>query len=206
MEITNLINLLSGVLSEILIASGGLALIAKWLSSYLARIKTKKFTNGLLGVGHWYDILQEVRSALNCDRILITKTMNGGGIPKVSTIIYATILHEVYNPKNDPIKNEWQQRPVDSFYWQFLCNLVKSKKVVLSISEIDGELKKSYERHQHQKSCVVAIKSNQEMFIYMSFVFSREEISSSDEDHINVTVNKVRNLFDNCLGGPNAFK
>jgi hypothetical protein len=206
MDITPVFNAISGMLSEILIASGGVAVITKGIKSFIAKRKIKKFTNGLLDVGHLYDILQEIRAELNCDRILITKTTNGGGIPKVSTSVYATILHEVYDSIKDSIKNEWQQRPVDSFYWQFLCNLVKAKKVILSVSEIDGELRKSYERHGHKKSYVIAIKSTEEMFIYMSFVFSRDEISAAEEDKINATVSRVRNLFDNCLGGPNVFK
>lgn len=192
-------------LSEILIASGGLAVLSKLFLNWLQKRRCRKFTDGIVDVSHVYDIMQETRVKLGNQRILILKSTNGGGVPKLDSPVYSTILHEVYAPEVSPIKDSWQKRPTDSFYCQLLCKVIQKKRTFICKKEIEGELKNLYELHGHGYSCIVALKSLPDKFLYMSFIFE-ERITNKQQAIITDTVYKIKNQFDKNLGGFNDFK
>lgn len=183
-------------LGEFLVGSGLLAFLSKFILSYLKTRRIKKVTNSILDVGHIYDILQEARSQLGCVRILILKTENGGGIPKVNSPIYATVLHEVYDAKIEPIKESWQRRLVDSFYCKILCQLLNEEKVEIEEKNLEGILKPIYSSYGHKLSQKYYIKVFEDMFIFCSFIFDRDEITVNDQRIINDTIHKLKQVYD----------
>lgn len=85
------------------------------------------------------DSLNIITSETDCNRAIILKCENSGGVPRVSTPLYSTGVLESHKT----IKGRrvgWQKQPLDNVYIKMLINLQSAPMGFLSVnvSEVEG--------------------------------------------------------------------
>jgi len=120
-----------------------------------------------------YSLMDELKAEVECDRVLIMSTKNGGGIPRPGAHLYASVLYETFDKKMEAVMPYWQQRQVDLAYVKVLSGLEEYGVIEIDTVDIDdGLLKDIYISHGVKKSIVAKIKSTSNHYYYLSCNFT----------------------------------
>lgn len=165
-------------LFEIALALGlitGAGAIVRKIYIYLTRSTIDKVLVRKYSV---YDIMQQVLSQVDGDRMLLIKVHNGGATPKVTSILKSTIVQEVFHQPLGSIKMDWQDREVDIAYIKMLIELDQSKEhqIILRTATMDDSmLKTTYEGHGVAMSCLHFIAREKKAMYFVSVNCTKEK-------------------------------
>jgi hypothetical protein len=150
--------------------------------------------------------LPDVQSVINrvidetgIQRVLIMKTENGGGKPRLGAHLYTSIMYEAFKSPLYSTKNDYQRMLVDDIYVKMLSDIGPTTHNNLSVVKMkDGLLKRVYLRDGVKYSEVYYITETDDAFIYMTFSTTDENERFDDPNdrvEIDISVSKIRNLF-----------
>jgi hypothetical protein len=159
-------------IKEILIGAfgTGIGIGFNYLRQFVEEKRKKRSTEAIEDMASVYDILNELAGQLKTDRLLVLYSSNGGGIPSAGTVISVTILYELVRAFNlVPIRNDFQNLPVDEGYAQLLKNVVIRGEFFGTPKNLqDGFIKELYESEQVDKFLIKEIYRGDKKFFYMS--------------------------------------
>ena len=184
---------------EIALALGlvtGFGAIVRTIYIYATRSSIDKV---LIRKYNVYDIMQQVLSEIDGDRMLLIKIHNGGDAPKVTSVLKSTIIQEVFRSPLGSVKMDWQDREVDMAYIQMLIDLNKAdhKRIVVYRSLMkDGMLKTTYEAQDVYMSCLHYIKAEKKAMYFLAVNYaSANEPTPYKKARLEDLVSQVRHLI-----------
>jgi len=145
-------------------------------------------------------ILNRVIDDTCIQRVLVMKTENGGGKPRLGAHLYASILYEAFKAPLSSTKNDYQRILVDDMYVKMLSDIGPTTHNNLSVNKMkDGLLKRIYLRDGVKYSEVYYLTETDDSFIYMTFSTTDENErfeEPNDRVEIDIAVSKIRNIFE----------
>lgn len=145
-------------------------------------------------------ILNRVIDDTCIQRVLVMKTENGGGKPRLGAHLYASILYEAFKAPLSSTKNDYQRILVDDMYVKMLSDIGPTTHNNLSVNKMkDGLLKRIYLRDGVRYSEVYYLTETDDSFIYMTFSTTDENErfeEPNDRVEIDIAVSKIRNIFE----------
>lgn len=189
----------------ILLLSGGgvvvalISILPKLVELYY-KYRKKTFKDELIKVAKLFDIMKQlIEQSSNIDRILILKTTNGGGRPKLGNKIYATALYQEVREPLKITKESYQKLLVDSHYVKMLAKSEASHGVRLLVRDMpyDSLLKNIYEVEGITYSEIYHLQNTKNSFYFMSISTHGGSNFDSKETRlaINLGVNAIRNIM-----------
>lgn len=147
-----------------------------------------------------YDEMNKILFAhKSIERVMILKTTNGGGTPKVGSPIYAFALYQVAKPPLKITKESYQKLLVDNSYIKILIESETKEAVKLEVSKMeDCLLKQIYEVEKVTYSEIYFLRDSKKSFYYMSIATHENKARFTDNKtrlSINLAVNNIRNCF-----------
>jgi hypothetical protein len=146
-------------------------------------------------------VLDNLRREVGCERVLLLKAHNGGGIPTPDTNVYSSVIYESTSVKNENLKRSWQNQLIDKDYANLLLDIYKNNRVKLITTSIEDSILKSvYEAHDIQAAYVYNISTKFKRFIYLALHFTNDhsdsELTARQEDAIRIAKTQLIKIFD----------
>lgn len=150
-------------------------------------------------------IYEELKNMINqsekIDRIMILKTTNGGGKPKLGVKIYATALYQDTRPPHQITKYSYQKLEIDPHYMKMLndCEINNHVSLVVPRMPHDALLRHIYIEEGIKYSEIYHIRNTKNSFYYMSISSHQTTRFTNPTERltINIGVSNIRNLFKN---------
>lgn len=182
-----------------LISGGVLTAIIKGVFDLIKHRMSIKdaFPNAIKNINRVYARLNELKARVECDRVLIITTHNGGGIPRAGAPLYASVLYETYDKNVESIRDSWQNRRVDEVFIKVLAQLETEDCVEATVDEMDeGALKYALTGHSLNGTIIAKIKSTPESYYYLSCSFKNvKKINVEAKLSILDTVSKIKDIL-----------
>ena len=191
-------NLLTGGVGAALVVLFGPIIL--W---YLANKKSEVLeltSNDFEDISDFQETIDRVLTDTGVQRVLMMKTENGGGKPRLGTHLYASVLYEGYKHPLNSVKNDYQRILVDDIYVKMLSDIGPSTSNKLIVSRMkDGILKKIYQRETIIYSEVHYIGETDDAFFYISFSTTNNDDKFDEPNNrveIEIAVSKIRRVFE----------
>lgn len=147
-----------------------------------------------------YTTIDELRKELGCDRILILRAHNGGGLPSPDNNLYSSIIYESSSKEVGNVKDTWQRQRIDKTYANLLLEVYKNgKAVIVTEDHPESILKNVYTAQKVATGFVFKISTKHNRFMYLSIHFANQvdSLSPEEQDHIRIALNTLTDIFDN---------
>lgn len=201
---------------EIIVATIGLggtvltvfvSVLTVYVKSKLEELRTKReesFTNTLPIIHEVYAILNKLKRGTKASRILILKTENGGGRPKIGSHLKSSVVYETYDKPLKDVKKNWQDQPLDEDYITLLIDLIQSTDQHITIHtkslKEDSILRVNYDASGIKKSHIFEIIEKEKQYLYLSVNYINNEPDTQEEKEVlRSCVNQLRNIFSQNL-------
>jgi len=191
-------NLLTGGVGAALVVLFGNIIL--W---YLGNKKSEVLeltSNDFEDISDFQGTIDRVLTDTGVQRVLMMKTENGGGKPRLGTHLYASVLYEGYKHPLNSVKNDYQRILVDDIYVKMLSDIGPSTSNKLIVSRMkDGILKKIYQRETIIYSEVHYIGETDDAFFYISFSTTNNDDKFDEPNNrveIEIAVSKIRRVFE----------
>jgi len=195
------------LLDSLLTGGVGVALIGLlgniilwYLNSNKRQKTTQTISSDFINVSEFQEAIDRVLSDTGVQRILLMKTEDGGGKPRLGTHLYASVLYEGYKHPLNSVKNDYQRLLVDDIYVKMLSDIGPTTSNKLLVSRMkDGILKKIYQRETIVYSEVHYIGETDDAFFYISFATTDNDDrfdEPNDRVEIEIAVSKIRVIFE----------
>lgn len=147
-----------------------------------------------------YDVLNELKNAVDSPRTLVLYTEDGGGLPKPGSPLYITILYEATDKEVTSIKHDIQHILTDESYDMMLSTLITDAIFISKTTDLSsGILRQFYEMDEINSTIVVPILQTKKRFYYLSVAFkaehSYEELTSLTL-RVVLAANKLKSLLE----------
>ena len=181
------------------VAGGALAAAIKGIFEILKlRMEHKQaFPKTIEKMNAIYGLMDELKSSVNCDRVLICSTKNGGGIPRPGAHLYVSVLFETYNSNFVSLSEWWQNRQVDEQYVKMLSGLEDKGIIVLETGKMKKSmLKETYEAQEIQASILGKIKETGDNYYFICCDFKESyKINVPARVHLANYAQRIRDLI-----------
>jgi len=107
-----------------LITGGSLVALLRAGIDIISTLREKGPVNVFKNISQIYDELSSLKRNLNCDRIHISYTSNGGGVPSPGVQLYTTVLYEVYSDDLVSLRERIQNLRIDEAYSRMLVQVI----------------------------------------------------------------------------------
>ena len=191
-------NLLTGGVGAALVVLFGNIIL--W---YLGNKKSEVLeltSNDFEDISDFQETIDRVLTDTGVQRVLMMKTEDGGGKPRLGTHLYASVLYEGYKHPLNSVKNDYQRILVDDIYVKMLSDIGPSTSNKLIVSRMkDGILKKIYQRETIIYSEVHYIGETDDAFFYISFSTTNNDDKFDEPNNrveIEIAVSKIRRVFE----------
>jgi len=191
-------NLLTGGVGAALVV-----LLGNIMLWYLSNKKSEVLeltSNDFEDIPDFQETIDRVLTDTGVQRVLMMKTENGGGKPRLGTHLYASVLYEGYKHPLNSVKNDYQRILVDDIYVKMLSDIGPSTSNKLIVSRMkDGILKKIYQRETIIYSEVHYIGETDDAFFYISFSTTNNDDKFDEPNNrveIEIAVSKIRRVFE----------
>lgn len=157
--------------------SGLIAAGSGWLVAYLKKkqheletARTQRSVSVVIDSAAIYDELNLLAGRVDCDRVLLLASSNGGGIPDAGSPLTVSVLYEVIRGDGlQPIRLDWQSIPLDEAYISMLRELITSNAYYGGIDDLKkGMLKDLYISEGVTHFHIVPILRTEKKFYYLS--------------------------------------
>lgn len=161
--------------------------------------KYDPFNEVLPKVHQIYSIIEKLRRDLKAKRVAILKAENGGGIPKIDSHLYSSILYETVADTEEKVKATWQKQKVDKAYVELLMDVYQKGEVTLCEEELPTSiLKDVYNAYGTNCAVVLPLSTAYNKFMYLTVHFDDiEQLDTMAETLIRSAVNDLSRIFDN---------
>lgn len=190
-------------MKEILIAlitGGALTKMIDWGRVWWTENKSKKtsFSRLIPRLHKVYEILQIIIRESAVNRAVILKLENGGGIPKLGSTLYSSVVFESCKLPLTTIKEHWQKQRIDEAYVRMMVKLNKAGELEILADDLeDGILKTLYQAAGIKKARIYKIAEKENRYIYASLNYSNlHDDSANALDIIRFSINELRRLFE----------
>jgi hypothetical protein len=168
--------------------------VRDWLKSK----SENPFTRVLPKIHEIYQIINSMLGQLDCKIILIVKTENGGGTPRLDAKITGTIIYEAFNSPSVSMKASLQKEELDYEYIKLLCQLDINNTVELSIWELQNSILKSVLGSNKITSIkLFKICKTDKKFIHLIIGYPNliPEQDLTKTELIRQSISKLKNIF-----------
>ena len=169
---------MSGI--EIFLESAVVLYLIKEGVSYAKERRKKKaeknpFQKAFVDISKLYAELNALLVDVKGDRVVLLRSHNGGGKPKIGSPLYSSAEYEVFQGGSQSIKGNWQNQPLDQHYIKMLKELDEQGSLELRMVSMDSEsmLKKMYFNSKILCSKVIKIHETKDSFFYISINYGR---------------------------------
>ena len=163
------------------------------------RQKNIQTADALLRMSEIYDCLNELTSETNADRALILFTSNGGGIPRASGIVNATILYELVTKHGlSPIRADFQHIPLDESYTKMLKTVILEGSLFGTPEDLlSGFLKTQYNDEGVKYFYLWELLRTPEKYFYGALRWNGETAPPKDQlkSYTSIQGSKIANLL-----------
>jgi hypothetical protein len=185
-----------------------------WLNSgNISGVKTGESQHMLGNISNFENkisvqqIIDKVIRESSADRVLILKTENGGGKPRLGSHLYSSVMYESSNL--DLVKPDYQRLSVDEHYVKMLSDIGPSRRNSLITDKMkNGTLKWIYQREGIKYSEIHYIGETQSAFVYLS-VATKADDNTFDEPitrvEIEIAISKLVTLFNSAITNANLI-
>lgn len=177
-------------------------ILAKLTDAFIIKWKAKKgskesFTEVFKAIHEVYYALLILLRNSEAHRVVILKTTNGGGKPRLSGNLYSSVVYEAFEAPLGPVKDFWQNQVLDEAYLGVLFNMNKEGRLLIQTDELkDGMLKNLYAKDEIKCSWLFRIAEREADYIYLSINFTENiEQDYALNDILRVGVSKLIHLF-----------
>lgn len=161
--------------------------------------KDKAFTLIFEAINEVYHSMQVMLRECRANRILILKTTNGGGRPKLSGRLYSSVIYEVFEYPLSSVKDNWQNQQLDPSYMRILYeanNSTDGRLIVKTDKLENGILKDVYVGSNIKEAWIYRVLERETEFIYLSVNFTEEQEETPKMKNLfRVGTTNLKNLF-----------
>lgn len=185
----------------ILFGAGGvvatlIATMPQLLEMYYKYIR-KTAKDELNAIVNLYDAMKDlVKNTESIDGVLILKTTNGGGRPRLGNEIYATALYQEVRGQQEITRDSYQKIQVDKYYVKMLSDCEVNDHVSLKVSEMpeDALLKLIYNAEGITYSEIYHLRNTKDAFYFMSISThqNKEFKQPKTRLQIKIALSKIR--------------
>jgi len=181
------------------ISGGALTALIKGLFDVIKIRQSQKklFPDAFKKMNEIYGLMNKLKSEINCERVLIIKAKNGGGLPKPGTPLFVSVLYEVYDSDFVSSAEWWQSRQVDESYIGMLMRVEEEEQIAVVTNELkSGILKDLYEAQEVEGSMVSKIVEKDNRYYIVSCNFKdKNKMNLAAKVHLSNYTQKLKELI-----------
>lgn len=186
------------------ILTGGVAVaVIGVLGKYLEHLWTTrqaKYPKGMIGaiakISRVYNIMRDTVENTSFDRVLILKAENGGGIPKLGSPLYTSVVMEMYAPSLKPIQDRYTRLKLDAQHIEVLLNLYLKGSNSIQIDNLpESNLKYIYLSEGLHSSRMFYLHSDKDAMYYLTLATSAKSLSYNDLIRAESAASTIATLF-----------
>jgi len=168
--------------------------------AYLKRRRNKQpFKKAFLDISKIYELMNNIMVDTRAHRIIIYRSHNGGGKPKLGKPLYCTAQYEVYHSSRSK-KRDWHAQELDNGYVNLLSKVDQKSVVDLFLDTMpEGILKADY--FGDNVTCAVVFKVHETTSnFYFLEIRHQSKVDISGPVYKNVCrpyLNSIKMLFAN---------
>lgn len=166
--------------------------------AYLKRKRNKKpFKKAFLDISKLYEIMNMVMVDTSAHRVIIYRSHNGGGKPKLGKPLYCTAQYEVFRSSRSK-KKDWIGQELDVGYVNLLSKVDQKSTIDLFLDTMpDGILKADYFGDNVTSAVVIKVHETSSNFYYLEIRHqSKADISGPTYKNVcRPYINSIRTLF-----------
>ncbi len=161
----------------------------------------KPFQKALLDITKLYEELNGLIVSVDADRVILLRSHNGGGKPKLGSPLFSTAEYEVFANGVKSLKPDWQAQPLDQHYISTLKDLEESGEIDLVLYGMDESsmLKKLYFANSIKCSKLIKIHESKDSFYYISLNYRRKVdfLDENFDEKARPFLTRIKQLFQN---------
>lgn len=147
------------------------------------------------------EVLDAMRRDTRGNRVLLLCSHNGGGVPKLGSPVYISVVLESHDEHLPSIREEVQRRSFDGPYEELLAAVVDKKSAVLETTDLETgcQLRTIYEAQGITQSHVYLVRISKDLSIlYLSIQFTDPDmkITANEQRVLDAGLAKLTNIFD----------
>ncbi len=112
-------------------------------------------------------------------RVVLLRASNGGGIPRLGNPLYISAVAEYTDPDTNSFLTRWQRRETDPPLIQLLYKLSQNKNVHVSIEELSGSLKDTYDVDKITDTYIVELLTTERSLWFVAVDFKHGAYSDT---------------------------
>ena len=175
---------------------GALIFFGKKLPGLWRKAAARRFQKVIAYEVAKHAIIQNIQSISGAKRVVLCKTHNGGGIPKIGKKIAITIDWEEVDLPLQHIRGDWHNRLPDAEHLQMLSQLTREGYIELHHDELFGELKAAHDADHIVLTKVQELLPTNEAYWYLGLSFTDiTEETAYQESKIRSCTAKLRRLL-----------
>ena len=186
---------------ELLLAFGVFTGIGAILHKSWHKMNSWRSRMAMLAVMGVYRIIKALYYVTRCERVLIVKSHNGHGIPKVNTTTSVTILYEECG-ESKPILQDWQNRPLQGDARTAIENLIEKKEYDVIVDNLpSGAYKGTFDQHKIKVAMHFEIRAARSGYYFLilwftqSYLTNPSELKGKLQASISTALVKLRKVF-----------
>lgn len=183
------------------LTGGTVTKIVEWIIVAIKNKKRKKFTRLLPVIHNIYQHLNTLKRETNCHRVLILKSHNGGGVPKLGSQLRSTVIYEAFDAPLRSLKMAWQNQILDESYVELLYEMNLKGQIAIETKTMpSGILKTLYRSQKLTASRVFKIAEQKKSLIYLVMNYTEDAPLDMEDprqaDIIRVIISDLRTIFE----------
>lgn len=181
-----------------IVSSGGLVTFIALMREVLKRRASAKQDVGYANINRVYTILTKLLTESGCNRVLIIKSENGGGIPAPGSVIKNSVLFEVCDSMVSQLRDDWQHVHIDQGYSSLLTNVNTEGFSDVSREDMNKNsvLFEFFDAGQATQARFYRICSTDKVLIYLGAFYSHGiDLSSKDKISIRACAQELCRIF-----------
>lgn len=145
------------------------------------------------------DLLNDMVAETDCTRAIILKCQNGGGIPKVGSELYSSVVLES-RASGGSVRHVWDKQRLDAVYIRVLVDLDNADDGMMLVEQEDFKgsvLYDVYTTTQIKGSKIARLAETKTAWFYVSANFSKpiDQLETREKVLIQSSINKMRYLL-----------
>lgn len=158
----------------------------------------KPFTKLYPKIHSVFQTIQTIMRYTSASRVVILKTTNGGGIPRLGAKLCSSVLYETFDAPLSAVKPNWQKQELDASYIELMSRMDENGELEVIASELaPGILSNLYAKDGIFKTHIFKIRERKKDYIYLAINYTEAVIPTVNSlDAIRAGVSRLRTLFE----------
>jgi len=183
---------LLALIGAVAASAGAVLAFARWLLPWAWARRNDHVARGLYRLSEAYRAMTAMRDA-GADRVMLFGAHNGGGVPRIGSPLYASVIHKSIDNANMARVQDYRNVSVDAAYIEMLISMYANGRYHFrTLDHAPCLLREFYEIEGVTDSYLYFLGIRENQFLYLSAAKYGGEFSTGELAKMKLQVDHIR--------------